>query len=92
MIVDCEVVSIRLTDMWHVPNMKYNLLSIASLEDKGRHCTIRNRNFDVFDERDDQLIMRGSRRNMGWLLELKYNPPTALRSSNAPETDEASWD
>lgn len=34
-ITDGEVHSIRLTDVWYVPNMNYNLLSIICLKDKG---------------------------------------------------------
>ena len=73
--------------------MDYNLLSIASLEDKGCKFTIEDGRFDIIDKEDDEVVLSGTRYDMSYLLDLKYStPPHAMRSSKVPISNHASWD
>jgi hypothetical protein len=48
--VNGKVSMIELTGVHHVPEMHYNLLPIACLEDKGCHAVIKDGPFDIIDD------------------------------------------
>ena len=73
--------------------MDYNLLSIATLEDKGCYATIKEGRFDIIDSEEDEVVLSGTRVGKSYVLDLKYAyPPQALRSSKKPQANHASWD
>ena len=73
--------------------MDYNLLSIATLEDKGCYASIKDGRFDIIDSEDNEVVLSGTRVGKSYLLDLKYtHPPQALRSSKKPPANHASWD
>ena len=73
--------------------MNYNLLSIATLEDKGCYATIKDGRFDIIDSEDDEVILTGTRVGKSYLLDMKYvDPLQALRSSKESPANHASWD
>ena len=84
-IVDGEVTGVELTNVYHVPAMDYNLLSIGALEAMGCYCTIQDGRFDVMDGEDARVVFAGTRVDNIYILDLKYaTTPNALRSSTMP--------
>jgi len=92
-IVDGKLSEIILTNVHHVPAMDYNLLSIATLEQKGCSAAIANGRFDIIDDSDDEKILSGTRVGTSYLLDLKYSKtPHALKSSYNLPANHGSWD
>jgi hypothetical protein len=82
---------IDLNDVHYVPDMQYNLLSVACLEDKGCHAVIKDRRFNIIDGSDGELLLTGTYINNSYLLDLQYiETPHAFRSSKKPLANHAS--
>jgi len=92
-IVDGKLDEIILTNVHHVPAMDYNLLSIATLEQKGYSTAIANGRFDIMDDLDNKKILSGTRVGTSYLLDLKYSKtPHALKSSYRLSVNYSLWD
>jgi len=80
-IVEGKLNEIILTNVHHVPAMDYNLLLIATLEQKGCSAAIANGRFDIMDDSDNEKILSGTRVGTSYLLDLKYSKtPHALKA------------
>ncbi len=91
-IVDGKLDQIILTNVHHVPGMDYNLLSVATLEQKGCSATIANGRFDIMDSGKEK-VLSGTRVGTSYLLDLKYSKtPHALKSSYNHPANHCSWD
>ena len=91
-IIDSEPAKVEITGAYYIPNVKYNLLSIGTLEQKGYYVTIRDGVFKVIDTLDE-VVFSGTRYSKDYILDLKYSEPLrALRSSTTPPANHASWD
>ncbi|KAK3169608.1 hypothetical protein OEA41_008992 [Lepraria neglecta] len=66
---------VRLSGVYYVPDMDYNLLSIVTLEDKGYYASIKDGRFDIIDSEDDEVVLSGTRVGKSYLLDLKYTYP-----------------
>jgi len=71
-IVDGKLNDIILTNIHHVPAMDYNLLLIATLEQKGCSAAIVNGRFNVMDSENQKVLSR-TRVGTSYLLDLKYS-------------------
>ena len=90
--IDSEPAEVEITEVYYVPDMKYNLLSIGILEQKGYYVTIRDDVFKVIDTLD-KVVLSGTRYSKDYILDLKYSEPLrALRSSTTPPANHASQD
>jgi len=86
-IVDGKLDEIILTNIYHIPAIEYNLLSIATLEYKGCSAKIKNRRLDIIDDLDDKKVLSGTCVGTSYLLDLKYSKTLyALKSNNAVAT------
>ena len=89
-IINGELTKVEITGAYHVPDMKYNLLSVGTLEEKGCYVTIRHGIFKVMDL-DDDVVFCGTRCGKEYILDLQYQDmPKALRSSSAPPANHGS--
>ena len=61
---------IDLNDVHHVPDMQYNLLSVACLEDKGCHAVIKDRRFNIINGSDSKLLFTRTYISNSYLLDL----------------------
>ncbi len=52
--------------------MDYNLLSVATLEQKGYSATIVNSRFNIIDSSKEKVLL-GTRISTNYLLDLKYS-------------------
>jgi hypothetical protein len=76
-----------------MPEVHYNLISVACLEDKGRHAVIKDGRFDIVDDSDGELVLSGTRVGNGYLLNLLYTEALhASKSSKKSLANHASWD
>jgi len=90
-IVEGKLNEIILTNVHHVPAMDYNLLSIATLEQKGCSAAIVNGRFDVMDSGNEK-VLSGTRVSSSYLLDLKYSKiPHALKSLYRLPVNRYSW-
>jgi len=91
-IIDGKLDQIILTNVHHMPGMDYNLLLVATLEQKGYSATIVNSRFDIMDS-DKEKVLSGTRVSTSYLLDLKYSKtPHALKSSYNHPVNYCSWD
>jgi len=72
-IVEGKLNEIILTNIHHVPAMDYNLLLIATVEQKGYSAAIVNGRFDIIDDLDNEKVLSGTRVSTSYLLDLKYS-------------------
>jgi len=86
-IVDGKLDEIILTNVYYVPAIEYNLLSITTLEYKGCLAKIKNGRLDIIDDLDDKKVLFGTYVGTSYLLDLKYSKILhALKSNNAVAT------
>ena len=91
-IVDGRLREIKITNVFHVPGMYYNLISFSQLEDFGCELHIQHGQFNILDE-TQEVVFQGERIGDGYVLQLNYKePPKALRLSTRPQINNASWD
>jgi len=91
-IVDGKLNNIILTNIHHVPAIDYNLLLIATLEQKGCSAAIVNSRFNIIDLENQKVLSR-TRVGTSYLLDLKYSKiPHTLKSSYRLSVNYSSWD
>jgi len=92
-IIDGKLNDIILTNIHHIPAIDYNLLLIATLEQKGYSAAIANGRFDIMDDLDNEKILSRTRIGTSYLLDLKYSKtPHTLKSSYRLPMNHSSWD
>jgi len=95
-IVDGKLSDIILTNVHYVPAIDYNLLLIATLEQKGYSAAIVNDRFNIIDDLDNEKILSGSYVGTSYLLDLKYSKTPhalkALKSLYRLSVNHDSWD
>jgi len=80
-IVEGKLNEIILTNIHYVPAIDYNLLSIATAEQKGCSAAIVNGRFNIIDNLDNEKILSETRVGTSYLLDLKYSKtPHTLKS------------
>jgi hypothetical protein len=83
---------IRLNDVYHCPELHYNLMSVGQVESKEYTCSIKNGRFLFTDPKDD-IVLTGSRNNAGaYFVDSPTNPPNSRSmSSRTYGPAKASW-
>ena len=66
---------IRISSVYYIPDIDYNLLLIITLEDKGYYTTIKEGYFDIINTKEDKVILSGTRISKSYILDLKYSQP-----------------
>jgi len=90
-IIDGKLNDIILTNVHYIPAIDYNLLLIATLEQKGCSAAIANGRFNVIDL--DGKVLSRTRVGTSYLLDLKYSKtPHTLKSSYRLPVNHSSWD
>jgi len=92
-IIDGKLNDIILTNIHYIPAIDYNLLLIATLEQKGCSTAIVNGRFNIIDNLDNKKILSRTRIDTSYLLDLKYSKTLyALKSSYRLPMNYSSWD
>jgi len=85
---------IRLTDVYHCPELHYNLMSVGQVEAKEYTCSIKNGKFRFMNPRSAVALI-GSRNDGGaYFVDTPSNPPNSRSvtlTSRTNGTAKASW-
>jgi len=76
-----------LTDVYYIPQLKSNIISLGQLEEKGFKYLGENGRLRVFDQAQTLLISAPRSGNRLYLAKLSLVPPVCLLA----QTDDASW-
>jgi len=92
-IIDGKLNDIILTNIHYILAIDYNLLSIATLEQKGCSAAIVNGRFNIIDNLDNKKILSRTRVGTSYLLDLKYSKtPHTLKPSYRLSVNYSLWD
>jgi len=72
-IVEGKLNEIILTNIHYIPAIDYNLLLIATVEQKGCSAAIANSRFNIIDDLDNEKVLSETRVSTSYLLDLKYS-------------------
>ena len=78
-LLDGELSQIRLIDVYHCPNLRYNLLSVAQIVVKGYTCNIEKGKFSFTDPKGD-ITLTGSRIGKAYYVDTPSSRSVILSS------------
>ena len=84
-IVNNSTQSIRLTNVFHIPNIQYNLLSVGVIESKGFTLQFKKGKVSIIDLKDDALAISGTRIGTSYHVDQpEKTTPTTRKATGSP--------
>ncbi len=90
-LVEGTVSRIRLTNVYHVPELRYNLLSVGTVEAKGYSVRIENARFEFVHSSGDVTLSGTRAKSGGYYVDTSDNSSKIPKSSHIAQNNKASW-